>query len=64
MLLRTNKIGIGCMLLASAMALGGFLLIDKYDDKKGFVSNVMEARYTVWKDCKKQGDSCLRIQPG
>ena len=56
MIVERKKLGLGMIVLAVAMALGSFFMIDRYDDKKGFVSNVMDGRYTIWKDCKKTED--------
>jgi hypothetical protein len=56
MLVERKTLGLGLIISSLALALASFFLIDRYDDKKGFVSNVMEARYTIWKECKKQAD--------
>jgi hypothetical protein len=53
MIVERKKLGLGMIIFAVAFALASFFLIDRCDDKKGFVSNVTEARYTIWKDCKK-----------
>jgi hypothetical protein len=51
-----GRLGITLITSWLALALVSFFFIDRYDDKKGFLSNVMEARYTIWKDCKKPDD--------
>jgi hypothetical protein len=56
MIVERKKLGLGMIIFAVALAMASFFLIDRYDDKKGFVSNVTEARFTIWKDCKKPED--------
>jgi hypothetical protein len=50
-----EKLGIGLIIFALALASISFLFIDRYDDKRSFFANVMRgAGYTIWTDCTER----------
>lgn len=48
---RGNRVWVGLMVSALMLVFGGFLFVDRYDDKKSIITNVRDAKYFLWEDC-------------